>query len=133
MEALTNTGLKNILLVDDEEQLMLFIQKLLTREGYNVFLAYNGKEAIDIYKSNRNSIDLILMDIVMPVMSGVEACNELLALDPNIPIILMSAYPKDSFECFDHMHFIQKPMHPTDLFTFINHILNLSNTAKPLL
>lgn len=129
MEGHAPSQTKTILLVDDEEQLMFFIEKLLIKEGYRVILASNGKEAVDTYKADSGSIDLVLMDIVMPVMSGVEACNELLTFDPDASILLMSAYPKDSFECFEQMNFIQKPMHPTDLFSIIGTIFNSTHPS----
>jgi len=115
---------KTILLVDDEESLMFFLQKLLLREGYNIIKAVNGKEAVDIYKSAKDDIDLILMDITMPVMSGIEAYKELSKHDPSVSILLMSAYSKESFEDIENISFIRKPIFPNDLINTIGELLN---------
>ena len=114
---------KTILLVDDEESIMFFLQKLLIREGYNIIKANNGKEAVEIYKSNPDNIDLILMDITMPIMSGIEACKELSTHDPDVTILMMSAYSKESFEEMDNINFIRKPIYPTDLMGKIGKLL----------
>jgi CheY-like chemotaxis protein len=114
---------KTILLVDDEESIMFFLQKLLVREGYNIIKAGNGKEAIEIYKSNPDNIDLILMDITMPVMSGIDAYKELYTHDPDIKILLMSAYSKESFENMEKINFIRKPIYPIDLMEKIRNLL----------
>jgi len=115
---------KTILLVDDEESLMFFLQKLLLREGYKIAMANNGKEAVDIYKSSQDKFDLILMDITMPVMSGIEAYKELLKHDPGVTILLMSAYSKESFENIENINFIRKPIFPIDLINKIAELLN---------
>ncbi len=114
---------KTILLVDDEESIMFFLQKLLIREGYNIIKAGNGKEAVEIYKSNPDEVDLILMDITMPVMSGIDAYKELTTHYPNIKILLMSAYSKESFEDVDKINFIRKPIYPADLMERIVKLL----------
>ena len=114
---------KTILLVDDEESIMFFLQKLLIREGYNIIKANNGKEAVEIYKSNPDNIDLILMDITMPIMSGIEACKELSTHDPDVTILMMSAYSKESFEEMDNINFIRKPIYPADLIEKIGKLL----------
>jgi two-component system alkaline phosphatase synthesis response regulator PhoP len=62
-----------ILVVDDENDILEFIQYNLKKEGYNVHLAHNGQEAIDIGKKIKP--DLILLDVMMPVMDGIEACK----------------------------------------------------------
>ena len=73
-----NESMKNdatILLVDDEPDILEFMEYNLRKEGYEVFTAKNGKEAIDIAKKEKP--DLIILDIMMPVMDGIEACRVL--------------------------------------------------------
>ena len=112
-----------LLLVDDEEPVSFFLKRLLELEGFTVLTASNGHEAVEFYKANKNSIDLILMDIVMPIMSGIEAVAEIKRFDPSVPALLMSAYDKDSFEGISQLHFIRKPMMPNDLISTINGLL----------
>jgi len=106
--------------VDDEESVSFFLKRLLVLEGFSVLTASNGQEAVETYKANSNNIDLILMDVVMPVMNGVEAVAKIKRFDPSVPVLLMSAYDKDTFEDISQMHFIRKPMMPQDLINTIN-------------
>ena len=119
MTSTTAKGQKTILLVDDEDYLVLFLGKLLSGEGYNLITASNGRQAVDILEANPGGIDLVLMDITMPVMSGIEAFFEISRLDQNMPILLMSAYSRESLNCLGYPHFIQKPMLPAELFNAI--------------
>jgi CheY-like chemotaxis protein len=99
-------------------------------EGYNVVTACNGKQALETYKSHSEKIDLVLMDIVMPVMSGLDAHSELKQFDPCLPIVLMSAYPADSFDNVSNKHFIRKPMIPQELFKYIEVALDESTSCN---
>jgi len=110
---------KTILIVDDEEELAFFLEKILKRDGYEVLTARNGKEAVERYKSHQHEIDLILMDISMPVMNGLEAARVLKELDSCIPVILMSAYSYDSIDSHDRQHILQKPIPPAELSKII--------------
>jgi CheY-like chemotaxis protein len=82
---------KKILVVEDEEGLRLLYEEELESEGYEVLTARNGKEAIQQLEQGRP--DLIILDIVMPVMDGMEALGRIVGKDRKIPIILNSSYP----------------------------------------
>jgi len=82
---------KKILVVEDEEGLRLFYEEELEAEGYEVITATNGKEAIQ--KLEEDKPDLVVLDIVMPVMDGMEALGRILGKDRKIPIILNTSYP----------------------------------------
>ncbi len=82
---------KKILLVDDEESLRLLYAEELSAEGYEVFTAENGKEGlrqVELVKP-----DLIILDIVMPVMDGMEALGQIMGRERNVPIIIHTSYP----------------------------------------
>jgi len=81
---------KKILVVEDEEGLRLLYQEELEAEGYEVVTARNGREAIEKLEVKP---DLIILDIVMPVMDGMEALGRILGKDRKIPIILNTSYP----------------------------------------
>lgn len=82
---------KKILIVEDEEGLRLLYEEELKSEGYEVITARNGREAIE--KLEKSKPDLIILDIVMPVMNGMETLGRILGKDKKIPIILNSSYP----------------------------------------
>ena len=83
----------NILVVDDDKEIVESIEIYLTNEGYKVFKAYDGLEALDILM--REDIHLILMDIMMPKLDGIKATIKI-RQDKNIPIILVSAKGEDT-------------------------------------
>ena len=78
----------NILVCDDEKDIVSAIEIYLKAQGYKVFPAYNGKEALDIME--RETIHLILMDLMMPEMDGMTAILKIRE-SKNIPIIILSA------------------------------------------
>lgn len=82
--------MKKILVVEDEEGLRLLYQEELEGEGYQVLTARNGKEAIGILEKEKP--DLIILDIVMPVMDGIEALGRIVGKDKKIPIILNTSH-----------------------------------------
>ena len=82
---------KRILLVEDEEGLRILYEEELKAEGYEVILAQNGKEALRQLEEIRP--DLIILDIVMPVMDGMEALGQIMGRERKIPIVLHTSYP----------------------------------------
>jgi CheY-like chemotaxis protein len=82
---------KKILIVEDEEGLRLLYEEELRVEGYEVITAQNGREAIQ--KLEEEKPDLIILDIVMPVMDGLEALGRIVGKERKIPIILNTSYP----------------------------------------
>lgn len=84
--------MKKILVVEDEENLRLLYEEELKEEGYAVITAGNGKEAIQ--KLGERKPDLIILDIVMPVMDGIEFLGRVVRKDSKIPIVLHTAYPQ---------------------------------------
>lgn len=86
-----NNFMKKILIVEDEEGLRLLYEEELKADGYEVITARNGKEAIKRLEEVKP--DLIILDIVMPVMNGIEALGRILSKERKIPIILNTSYP----------------------------------------
>ncbi|MDU4891292.1 MAG: response regulator transcription factor [Clostridium sp.] len=78
----------NILVVDDEKEICNAIEIYLKREGYNVYKAYDGIEALELL--GENNIHLILLDVMMPKLDGIKTCLKIRE-DQNIPIIILSA------------------------------------------
>jgi CheY-like chemotaxis protein len=81
--------------IDDEELVRLSAEAQLMECGYQVLLAENGPEGIDLYRGNLSGIDLVLLDLVMPIMSGKEVFDQLKALNPKVKVLLSSGYKQD--------------------------------------
>ncbi len=82
----------SILVVDDEGAVRRFAVRVLEREGYVVAEARDGAEALEMVKSQRASFGVVVSDIVMPKLNGVELMQALSLLYPDLPVILMSGY-----------------------------------------
>ncbi|MGQ1909482.1 response regulator [Marinifilum sp. RC60d5] len=82
---------KTILIAEDVESNFLFLEEVINQTGANVLWAKNGVNAIDIFK-NTSKIDLILMDIQMPLMNGFDSTKAIKKIDPKVPIISQTAY-----------------------------------------
>ncbi len=82
---------KSILIVDDEIEMRVSCRKILEYRGYTVFEAGNGEEALHIFESNK--IDLVLVDIRMPHMNGIELMRKMREMRPDILFIVISAFP----------------------------------------
>ncbi|MCE5265255.1 MAG: PAS domain S-box protein [Deltaproteobacteria bacterium] len=88
-------GQGTILLVDDEEGIVSVSRELLTHLGYQVLTAKSGSEALDLYREKGATIDLVILDMIMPGMSGGETFDLLKQLNPGIRVILSSGYSLD--------------------------------------
>ena len=86
------TGKGTVLLVDDEEMVLEAGEELLNHLGYEVLLAENGQEALELYRKHQDKIDLVLLDMVMPVMGGGEAFDRIKEINTNVKVLLSSGY-----------------------------------------
>ena len=85
-------GVETILLVDDEESVLDVCKELLISMGYNVLSAGNGKEALSIYEMNKNGIDLVMLDMIMPGLSGGDTYDALKLINPQVKVMLSTGY-----------------------------------------
>jgi len=88
----TLRGNENILLVDDEPVVSEIAAHMLTALGYRVIVAESGREAVKIYAENKDRIDMVILDMIMPHMSGGETYDELKRLDQEVKVLLSSGY-----------------------------------------
>jgi two-component system cell cycle sensor histidine kinase/response regulator CckA len=82
----------SVLVVDDESAVRRFAVRVLQREGYLVAEATDGMEALDLIRMNGVSLEVVVSDIVMPRLNGVELMKALAESHPDLPVILMSGY-----------------------------------------
>jgi CheY-like chemotaxis protein len=85
----------SVLVVDDEEAVRRFALRVLEREGFRVFEARDGVEALELVKQGQ-AFDVVVSDIVMPRLNGVELMQALSTSNPELPVILMSGYASEA-------------------------------------
>ncbi len=119
-------GTETILLVDDEVFILKICTKLLHELGYHVITADSGPKAIEVFISNKNTIDLVILDMVMPLMDGAEVARNIRSVVPDVKILISSGYnleqegvdPTTEFDGY-----IQKPFKLQQLSNTIRSIL----------
>ncbi len=126
-------GHYSILLVEDNKTNQFIAKTILEQAGMQVSIANNGEEGCRYYEAHRSEIELILMDLHMPVMDGYAASSCIRAGDPDIPIVAMTADAIAGVEekCQSHgiFHYVSKPFEPEQLIATIHSILK---NQKPL-
>lgn len=113
-----------LLIVDDEAHQRMLYQEELSEEGYQIMLACNGKEALE--KVSEAMPDLIVLDIRMPVMDGLEALGKIIGKERKVPVIIHSAYSsyKDDFMSWAADDFVVKSADLTELKRKIRELLD---------
>ncbi|MCK9618526.1 MAG: ATP-binding protein [Lentimicrobiaceae bacterium] len=121
---------KIVLIAEDVDSNYLFLNKVLKKMGIKTLWAKNGKEAVEIFTDNRDvgSIDLVLMDIQMPIMNGYEATRAIKAINPSIPVIAQTAFALENDKektlaagCNDY---ISKPIKNEELMEILHKYLD---------
>lgn len=120
--------MKKILIIDDEPNILLMMKKMLERAGYEVDLASDGKQGLDIFK--RDSADLVITDIIMPEKEGLEIILEMKKINPELKIIAISGGGRLSAEgyldvalYFGASKVFQKPFMQNELVEAVNELL----------
>lgn len=115
---------KTVLVVeDDANQRELYVEELKS-EGYNVLSAANGRDALNIAREQQ--LDLIVMDINMPGMDGLDTLNHLLEINRQIPVIINTAYPsyQESFTAWSADAYVVKSGNLSNLMDKVKELLN---------
>lgn len=117
---------RKLLIVDDQKGVRRLLEELFEKEGYEVSVASDGRESLDRVKESMP--DLILMDMKMPNMNGLEASQEIFKINPDIPIIMMTAYGEmevvqKALE-IGVKRYITKPFDIVDLRNLVSEVLN---------
>lgn len=115
-----------ILIAEDEPINFMLLQKMLEQTSYKVLWAKNGKEAVDMALVD-NSISLILMDIRMPLIDGIEATKIIHAKMPGLPIVAVTAYTlsNEKQKCKEAgaIGFLSKPVRPSELIPLVESLM----------
>jgi two-component system, cell cycle sensor histidine kinase and response regulator CckA len=123
-------GDETILIVDDEESVRELAARILTRAGYRVIRASNGIEALDMFSREGASIQLVILDLIMPQMSGVECLKELIKRSPQVKALVATGYSGDASirECLEAgaKGFVGKPFRIKELLHEVRSVLDES-------
>jgi len=121
-------GTETVLFVDDEAMIIEVTEELFKELGYKVLIARGGKEAIEIYEENKERIDIVILDMIMPDMSGGVTYDRMKEIDPDIKVLLSSGYSINgqATEILDRgcNGFIQKPFKMKELSQKLREILD---------
>lgn len=128
-------GQGTILVIDDEPVIRLAVRFMLEGLGYQVFEAENGQAGIELYTQHQEEIDLILLDMVMPVMDGEECFRRLKSLDSSVCVIIASGFTRDADFASIHQEglagFIRKPYTLEQLSSLLDQIFHQQRDDSP--
>ncbi len=123
-------GTETLLLVDDEEFVRDLGARILSRVGYKVLTATNGKEALDLFQREHTQISLVILDLIMPEMGGKECLRELRKIDPNVKVLIASGLSADSSltesSGLGARGFVSKPFKMKELLRQVRKVLDQS-------
>jgi CheY-like chemotaxis protein len=128
-----STGAGRVLLADDEEDVRGVVHAMLETLGYEVIEALDGLEAVEIFRRRAAEIDLVILDLVMPRLTGEAALREMRRIAPAVPAILVSGY--DESERIREIveagfgAFLQKPFRRQDLGKKVRELLGVSDAS----
>ena len=121
-------GKERILFVDDEEAVVQMGRKMLERLGYEVIISTDGREALEIFRSQPEQIDLVITDQTMPNITGAELARELMGIRPDIPIILCTGFSEvisvEEAKALGIREFVMKPFATREIAEITRHVLD---------
>jgi DNA-binding NtrC family response regulator len=121
-------GSETLLIVEDEEQVRVLARTILRKYGYEVLEARSGGDALLVCEQHLGGIDLLLTDVVLPLMSGPQLAARVAPMHPSMKVLYMSGYTGSS-ETLQHLHssgasFLQKPLTPGGLVSRVREVLD---------
>lgn len=120
-----------ILIVDDEQRMRKLIKDFLMAKGYSILEAEDGEKGLEVYEQNKNSINLILLDVMMPKLDGWSVLRQI-RQDSKVPIIMLTARGEEQDELFGFElgvdEYISKPFSPKILVARVEAILKRTKT-----
>lgn len=123
-------GEGTIFIIDDEKVIRDLFKTVLTDLGYKVLEASDGKEALEIYKANKSSIDLIILDLIMPEMNGKETLLRLKEINPDVKVLISTGYGDDNIvkdlRYKNVLGFVYKPLNVMTLSEKIKDLMSVN-------
>lgn len=119
---------KTIMIVDDDDEILDYLENVLTEYGYRILKATNGKEALDIIRKEKIKPDLLLLDIFMPVMDGKKVIEKLNRKNPELKIIVITSYATEEvvqdIKALGVNYFLFKPFKVFNLMQVISKVID---------
>jgi len=129
-------GSGTILLIDDEELIRISAAALLKSMGYTVMQAENGKHGLEVFEKHHKGIDLIILDMIMPVMGGRDSFRKFREINPHIPILISSGFAREEDMTLLKEQgisgFLQKPFRSAELSEAVSKILSKKTARENL-
>jgi two-component system cell cycle sensor histidine kinase/response regulator CckA len=127
---MTGTGGKPrnvVLVVDDQPEIRRMATAVLSTVGFGAQVAEDGKDGLECFLKHQHEICLVVSDVLMPLMNGLEMVDQILQIEPNAKILMMSAYSNAALEikAREHFAFIRKPFLARDFIQKIRDVLAL--------
>ena len=124
-------GTETVLVAEDEGEVRKLVKEILEEFGYHVIEAVDGEDAINKFMDNKDTIDVILIDMIMPKMSGEEAYEIIKKIKPEMKVLFSSGYPADFISrrgiasvIKRDLNFVMKPIFPTELLKKVRELLD---------
>ncbi len=121
-------GSEMILLVEDDTDVQVSLQRLLEAFGYHVLAFGDSDEAIEAFRGQSDEIDLIILDVIMPGKSGIVVLDEMLRIKPSVKSLFLSGYPADFLRKkgvhADNFNLVMKPVIPAELAARIRAVIS---------
>ena len=134
-EAPRPTGTETVLVVEDQESVLLLVQRTLSRQGYDVLTAPTPRQALQLCERRPEPIHLLLTDVIMPDMGGMELADRIQALRPGIRVLFMSGYTDDIMQQQGHLpasrQVLQKPFTAATLAQQVRAVLDAPPAPPP--
>ncbi len=127
-------GTETILIAEDNEEVRVLMKSILEEYGYRVIEAVDGEEAVNKFIDNKDRIQLVVADVIMPKKSGREAVDEIRKTNPDVKVLFASGYTADAIDkkgiLEDGVDFISKPVAPHDLLVKIREVLDKMSQSR---
>jgi PAS domain S-box-containing protein len=132
--ALTRGGSETVLIAEDEDVVRAFVLRALHDAGYQTFAAADGEEAVALFKQHSESIDLVLLDVVMPKLKGLAAYQRMIQIRPGIPVIFCSGYDPTTDDAgllaAEGQQLLRKPFDPATLLRTVRDALDSNRPSE---
>ena len=129
-------GTETILLAEDHAGICEMAQSVLAAKGYHILIAHDGEEAIETFQANRDSISLVLLDVIMPRRSGPEVFAAIKTLNPNVSVVFATGYSNELAALADLVEhgaaILRKPYAPSALCRRVREVLDAATTSTLL-